>query len=121
MKKTSKQWLEETQLKIHLEIDVNNKQCGWDTNDFNYLFHNELITLNEFKDRLKKSIIICNIIEINNWLNEVKLKSELVTIQEFIHYYKDASRKELKACLKNCKGHSIIANNERDAIIALLA
>lgn len=69
-KKTSREWLDEIELKIHLAIDVNNKKCGWDLNHFDYSFHNELITLNEFKERVKNSIVECNIIEINDWLNE---------------------------------------------------
>jgi hypothetical protein len=76
MKKTSKQWLNDIQSKIHLEIDVNNnnKQCGWDLNNFNHSFHNELITIDEFKDRIKKSIVECNIMEMNDWLNNSKQK-----------------------------------------------
>lgn len=74
MKKTSRQWLDDIQSKIHLEIDANNKKCGWDLNNFNHSFHNELITIDEFKDRVKKSIVECNIMEMNDWLNNSKQK-----------------------------------------------
>jgi len=80
MKKSSKEWLDEIQSKIHLEIDVNNKQCGWDSNNFNHTFHCEQITLDEFKERVKKSIIECNVLEINNWLNDGSTFGEKRTI-----------------------------------------
>ena len=74
MKKTTREWLDEIQTKIHLEIDVNTQPCGWDLNNFNHSFHNEKITLDEFKDRLLNSIIECNIKEMNDWLNNTKQK-----------------------------------------------
>jgi hypothetical protein len=72
MKKTTREWLDQIQTKIHLEIDVNTQPCGWDLNNFNHSFHNEKITLDEFKDRLLNSIVECNIKEMNDWLNNSK-------------------------------------------------
>lgn len=54
-------------------------------------------------------------------MKATKLKSELVTKQDFIDYYNSASKKELKACLKNCQGNGIIQKREQDAINALLS
>jgi len=54
-----------------------------------------------------------------------KLYTELSTIDEFIEYYNGASKRELKAALKNLGGISChltkTKDNERQAIIALLA
>jgi len=75
MEKTSREWLDEIQSKIHLVIDLNAEPCGWNLNNFSHSFHNEQITLKEFKERIKKSIIECNIIEINDWLNNSSKKT----------------------------------------------
>jgi len=51
-----------------------------------------------------------------------KLKSELYTKEEFIEYWKNAGRRELKQALKNLKYPiGITQRNEKDAIEALLA
>lgn len=51
-----------------------------------------------------------------------KLSPTLQTVEEFINFYNGASKRELKAILKNLKNPtSRIRKNERDAIIALLA
>jgi hypothetical protein len=54
-----------------------------------------------------------------------KLYSDCQTVDDFIKWYKDASKAELKSNLKSLGGrdkhHDRIRSNERDAIIALLA
>lgn len=54
-----------------------------------------------------------------------KLYTDRQTIEEFIEYYNGASKRELKAALKNLGGISChltkTKDNERQAIIALLA
>lgn len=48
--------------------------------------------------------------------------SELYTVDEWIEYYKGASRKELKSALKDLKNRlDIRKKNQKEAIIALLA
>lgn len=51
-----------------------------------------------------------------------KLKSELKTVQEYIEYYKGASRKELISSLNGLKRtQDVSKKNERKAIETLLA
>jgi hypothetical protein len=54
-----------------------------------------------------------------------KCYSDCQTIDDFIYWYRDAGRAELKAVLKSLGGkerhHDKIRGNERDAIVALLA
>ena len=57
-----------------------------------------------------------------NDMKEPKLKSELYTVDEFMHYYNGAGRNELKQCLKNIgNSRDISKKNEKQAIQALLA
>jgi hypothetical protein len=81
-KKTTKDWLDEINKDMHLSVDVNTSPCGWDLDNFNYSFHEEEITLKEFKERLKKSIVECNIVDIDRFMKD------LFTINN-IEVYKD--------------------------------
>jgi len=51
-----------------------------------------------------------------------KLYSKLYLVEDWIEYYKGASKRELKATLKDLKNHlDTRKRNQKDAIIALLA
>jgi hypothetical protein len=119
MKKSSREWLSEIQSKIHLEIDVNNnKKCGWNLNDFNYSFHNELITLDEFKKRLTNSIIECNILELNEWLNNTELKLETMSLNDLkeLKLFFEQQLHKQRVWVESMLGHDLEELQKRELI-----
>jgi len=57
IKKTSKEWYEEIPKEHKLVIM---DPDGWDRQNYNYSFNEELITEKEFSIRLSSSTVICN-------------------------------------------------------------
>ena len=77
-KRTSAEWRDLVKKKIYLEIIGFPGPEGWDLKNWNFSFHNEPITLQEFKKRLINSTIECKPIEFNEWLNSNTTKAKPV-------------------------------------------
>ena len=84
-KRISRDWSDLVHKSVQLSIDVNQEPCGWDLDNFQYSFHEELITLSEFKNRVENSIIECNIKEYKKWM-EIKTDDSKDSYHlQFIH------------------------------------